>query len=207
MPATVTAWLLTAPSRGRILRAALRSIHASDLPPPRVFTDPGGPPLPPALRIVRAFRALLTAAVKETRAPWILCLEDDIAVHPHIRQHLHRWPPFVSGKIRTFASLYNPSLPCAPRTRPARTWFRAHPGHYFGAQALLIARDFARHALAQWDTVTGMQSRRLATLAARDFPHAPLYIHRPALVQHTGKTSTWGAPPHTAPDFDPAELA
>jgi len=197
--------LLTAPRRGRILRAALRSIARSDLPPPHIFTDPGGPPLPPALRVVRAWRAMLAEAVHTTRSPWLLCLEDDIAVHPRLWQLLHRWPPFRQGRIRTFASLYNPSLPCAPGTRPARHWLRADPRHFFGAQALLIARPFARLALTHWDTVPGMQSHRLAILAARHFPGAPLYVHRPSLVQHTGTASTWGAPRHTAPDFQKDE--
>lgn len=201
MPPSPHLCLLTAPRRGHILRGTLRSIARSDLPRPHIFTDPGGPPLAPALRVVRAFRAMLAEAVKTTRSPWLLCLEDDIAVHPRLWHHLHRWLPFVQGRIRTFASLYNPTLPCAPGSRPARRWFRADPRRFFGAQALLIARPFARLALAEWDTVPGMQSHRLATLAAQHFPRAPLYVHIPSLVQHTGITSTWGAPRHTAPDF------
>lgn len=151
---------------------------------------------------MRAFRALLTAALRATRSPYLLLLEDDIAVHPRIWQRLNEWLPFRRGRIETFASLYNPSLPCAPGTRPARAWLRADPRFLYGAQALLIARPFARHALLKWDTVRGMQSQRLAAISARDFPAAPLYIHRPSLVQHCATTSTWGLPLHTAPDFE-----
>lgn len=197
----VSVWLLTAPHRRAILRRAQRSLAASDLPPPHIFTDPGGPPLPPDQRIVRAFRAMLTAALHHSRAPWLLCLEDDIAVHPRIWAHLHDWLPFRRGRIHTFATLYNPSLPAAPGTRPARHWLRAHPRFLYGAQALLIARPFALHALQHWDSAAGMQSRRLAALSARNFPHAPLYVHRPSLVQHCATVSTWGLALHTAPDF------
>lgn len=200
-PASISLWLLTAPRRARILAGTLRSFQLSDCPPPNVFTDPGGPPMPPLQRMVRAFRALLTAAVEASSAPWLLCCEDDIAVSPRLWQNLHAWPPLRRGRIRTFASLYNPSLPSAPGTRPARTWFRADPRYFMGAQALLIARPFALHALRQWDTVTGGQCVRLAALHACHFPGAPLYVHRPSLVQHTATRSGWGGPLHTAPDF------
>ena len=202
-PSTPSLWLLTAPGRNRILAATLRSLRQSDCPPPRIFTDPGDPGLPAVQRILLAFHAMLTTAVRESDAPWLLCMEDDIAVSRHLLHNLTAWPPLKHGRIRTFASLYNATLPRAPHTRPARTWFRADPRYYFSGQALLIARPFALHALAQWDTVTGMQCRRLAAIAARDFPDAPLYVHRPSLIQHTATTSGWNAPLHTAPDFDP----
>ena len=48
-----------------------------------------------------------------------------------------------------------------------------------------------------------MQSRRLAGLAARDFPAAPIWVHRPSLIQHTATASFWGARLHRAKDFDP----
>ncbi len=175
----MTPFLLTAPGRSRTLRATLRSLAASDLPAPRVFIDPGGPPVRPAERPVRGFRALLTAAVAENTAPWLLCLEDDIALHPRLLHHLTHWLPFRRSRIRTFASLYNPTLPCAPGTRPARRWLRADPRFFYGAQALLIARPFDLHALREWDTVPGMQSQRLAAIATRDFPGTSLYVHTP----------------------------
>ena len=146
---------------------------------------------------------MLTAAVAESAAPWLLCLEDDIAIHPRLLHHLTLWPPFYQGRIRTFASLYNPTLPRAPG-RPGRTWHRADPRFFYGAQALLIARPFALHALKNWHTVIGMQSQRLAALATRDFPDTPIFVHRPSLVQHVATHSSWGLPLHRAADFESA---
>ena len=195
-------WLLTAPGRARILDGTLRNFAQSDCPPPRVFTDPGGPPVPPLQCLVRAFHDMLTAAVAATTTPWLLCCEDDIAVSHHLLHNLSAWPPLRTGRLCTFASLYNPSLPCAPGTRPARTWLRTDPRYFMGAQALVIARPFARQVLEKWDTVAGGQCRRLAALHARHYPRAPLYVHRPSLVQHTATSSGWGGPLHTALDFD-----
>ena len=95
-------WLLTAPGRARILAGTLRSFAQSDCPPPRVFTDPGGPPVPPLQRLVRAFHAMLTAAVAATTTPWLLCCEDDIAVSHHLLHNLSAWPPLRTGSLCTF---------------------------------------------------------------------------------------------------------
>jgi hypothetical protein len=81
----------------------------------------------------------------------------------------------------------------------AATWFHAIPESVQGAQALLLARAFACHALAQWESVTGWEVRRLARLAAHV---GPIHYHRPSLVQHTAATSSWGTGVHRALDFD-----
>ncbi len=127
MHPSIHLWLLTAPGRSRILASTLRSLRQSDCPPPLLFTDAGDRALPAAQRILLAFHAMLTAAVRESDAAWLLCMEDDIAVSRHLLHNITAWPPLNHGRIRTFASLYNATLIRAPRTRPARTWFRADP--------------------------------------------------------------------------------
>ena len=80
--------------------------------------------------------------------------------------------------------------------------FPADPVHFFGAQALLLARPFAAWAVANFARFGGMQSRRLVALAGEFAPGAPLYVHRPSLIEHTATVSAWGTRLHHACNFD-----
>ena len=149
-----------------------------------------------------AWRTLLATAIAgagENRT--LLLLEDDLACARHLRAALRAWPPLRPGALGPFASLYDPGIPARDTAWP--TAGDAPPAGIQGAQALLLRPDFARHALAHWEDMGGhVPSRRLALLAARDFPGQPLYYHRPALLQHTATLSAWGAALHRAPGFD-----
>ena len=142
--------------------------------------------------------------------PLLLC-EDDLAFARHLRAALLAWPPVRERSLVTFGSLYDPGLPAvrpaggftaAHRQRSA-THFAADPVHFFGAQALVLARPFVRWAAAHWEEVGGVQSRRLVVLAQRFAPGAAIPVHRPSLVQHTATHSAWGTRLHHAPQFDP----
>ncbi len=206
----VSLHLLSAPGREAVLAGTLASWAATDWGEtrPRLHLD-AATTGPAHARIPAAWLAMLRAALADAdadHAPHLLLLEDDLAFHPRLRAALLGWPPLHEGRIATLASLYNPGLPRVAGTTPEARAFAAAPLRFTGAQALLLTRPFARHVVAEWESVGGMQSQRLAQLSARDFPAAPLWVHRPSLVQHTATHSAWSAPLHRAPDFNPAWL-
>ena len=194
-------FLLSAAGREPILAETLRCWHAATgAPAPAVYLDPArtGHPL---TRMLAAYRGLLAAALAASAAPHLLLLEDDLDFAPGFLARLAAWPPWQNGALASFATLFNPGLaPLAP-SAGGPSWFIADPARVFGSQALLLARPLAVRAAAAWAELPGHPSQRLAALAAREFPHAPIYAHRPSLIQHTGQVSAWGAPIHRAVDF------
>jgi len=77
-------------------------------------------------------------------------------------------------------------LPAGP------SWFAADPPACFGGQARIFSRECAAFILEKMPG-PGLQHDT----------QAALWVHTPSLVQHTGRTSTWGASFHEAIDFDP----
>jgi hypothetical protein len=63
----------------------------------------------------------------------------------------------------------------------------------------LLSRAFAERAAADWRTLDGFLSQRLAALAAR-LGH-PIHFHVPSVVEHTGQHSAWSGHIHRAVDF------
>jgi hypothetical protein len=178
--------LLTAPGREAILAGTLGSWDDTDWPArPVIHLDRGRADTPAQQRIPAAWGAMLRAALDAGEpGPHLLLCEDDLAFARHLRAALLAWPPLREGRLVTFGSLYDPV-------------------HFFGAQALVLARPFARWAAAHWEEVGGVQSRRLVALAQRFAPGAAIPVHRPSLVQHTAILSSWGTRLHRAPLFDP----
>ncbi len=204
----VSLHLLSAPGREAILAGTLASWAATDWGEtrPRLHFDTATAG-PAHERIPAAWLAMLRAALAADDAPHLLLLEDDLDFAHHLRHALLHWPPLTTGTIATFASLYDPGLPASPPHTAAdahRTYFPAHPRYFFGAQALLLTRPFAAWAVARFAQHGGPQSRRLIALAGEFAPGAPIPVHRPSLIQHTARTSAWGARLHRAPHFDPA---
>lgn len=143
-----------------------------------------------------AFLAL--KAVLESRADYILFLEDDLDFNRHIQHNLQHWEPLRERRA-TLASLYNPGI------REAACDLKTHsrlvdPGSVFGSQAFLISVRAVNHILNHWHEVPGMQDIKMSRLAGR--LGVPLFYHAPSLVQHVGKASLWGARFHQARDFD-----
>jgi hypothetical protein len=62
-----------------------------------------------------------------------------------------------------------------------------------------LSRAFAERAAADWPTLPGFLSQRLAALAAR-LGH-PIRFHLPSRVEHTGQHSAWGGHIQRAVDF------
>ena len=197
--------LLTAPGREAILAGTLASWDAADWGVRPVIHRDEGRAATAAERIPAAWCAMLRAALAAGAGAHLLLLEDDLAFHPRLAARLAAWEPLRAGAVATFASLYNPGIRPLAGARPAFAGcFVADPRAVSGAQALVLARAFGERAVACWADFAGLPtSFRLALLAARDFPGAPLYYHAPSLVQHTATFSAWGAALHRAEDFDP----
>jgi hypothetical protein len=170
---------------------------------------------------------------KMERECWLLLLEDDLDFHPRIGAALAAWDAAREGVMRT---LFDPGLKavggrqkaedrednaerdpqaanspsssayCLPPAACCSRSFAADPRTFLGAQALFIRSWFARHALERWNSVTGMQSQRLAKLHQELPGPMPILVHRPSLVQHlpVDGGSGWGARVQQALDFDPS---
>lgn len=202
--------LLTCAPRAGTCGETLQRWARTDWPvTPRVHWDTAkeDPALPwgsagRAHRLTQAFAAMLRAALLEpgVKQKWFLFLEDDLDFHPRLCALVESWEALRDPHC-LLATLFNPSIRADPRfPAPART-FAAKPTSFLGAQALLVRRTAAAHALAEWEGLTGMTSQRLATLCGNSHP---IWVHRPSLVQHIAKDSSWGARVQTALDFDPA---
>lgn len=176
---------------------------------PRVHLDPvaenEAPPWGTSARgtrLTEAFAGMLRAALAEPGEDqdWLLLLEDDLEFHPHLARHVTRWAALQDERC-WFASLFNSGVRSRSLADVPVHSFAAESLSYLGSQALLLRRGAAQEALARWDSLTGLQCQRLATLFG---PERPLWVHRPSLVQHVAVDSSWGARVKHAVDFDPA---
>jgi hypothetical protein len=153
-------------------------------------------------RLSTIFRGALRKALAAGGAEddWLLFLQDDLEFHPRIGSLVESWPALEDIRCGV-ASLFNPSLQAFHLWGEMERAFAAQPGTFLGAQALLLRRWAAELAAAEWDTVPGMQSQRLARLLGM---LGPIWVHRPSLVQHVAKDSSWGARINRALDYDPS---
>ena len=132
-----------------------------------------------------------------TRAEYVLLLEDDLEFNAHFHHNLQCWAPLRAGAI-TLAGFYNPGHR-ALAADARRHALIVEPTAIYGSQAMLLSRAALKFALRHWDEVAGPPDLKLPRLAAR---LGPIYYHSPSLVQHIGRTSTWGGAFHQAQDFD-----
>ncbi len=156
-------------------------------------------------RLTAAFAKMGRTVLNERgqKDEWLLFLEDDLEFHPRLGSLVRSWEALDDGPC-VLASLFNPSLRAAAIWGTLPRSFAAAPKTFLGAQALLLRRWALGQALAQWDTEEGLTSQRLARLLG---PGGPVWVHRPALVQHVAVDSSWGARVQRALDFDPAWVA
>jgi hypothetical protein len=152
-------------------------------------------------RVVGAFAGMLREVVAEGGPDdeWLLFLEDDLGFHPRIGALVRGWAALRDDTCG-MASLFNPSLAKTLAWGTVARAFAAEPKTFLGAQALLLRRGAIQWALKDWDSISGMQSQRLARIIG---DKGPIWIHRPSLVQHVAENSSWGAHGQRALDFDP----
>ena len=125
-----------------------------------------------------------------------LILEDDLDFNRFLRSSIAQWYPIIDQRLH-FGSLYNPNV---SMIYEGNDYFVAEPSACYGSQAYLLSRNAISTLLREWDQVVGMQDIKITRiLAAAGYA---LYYHKPSLVQHVGKDSSWGGHYHFAPDFD-----
>lgn len=199
--------LLTCARRASTCAETLTRWANTDWPDkPRVHVDPAKEEDAPewgtsarAERITDAFAGMLRAALAEPQPDdrWLLFLEDDLDFHPRIAERVCAWEALTDPHC-SLASLFNPSLRPMPLPSAPPNAFAAEPSSFLGGQALLLRRSAAVRALAEWESLRGMQSQRLATLLGKE---GPIWVHKPSLVQHVAEDSSWGARVQRALDF------
>ncbi len=136
----------------------------------------------------------------QTRADYILLLEDDLEFNRFFYHNLSHWAPLVEGRV-TLGGLYNPNLKLLACDVASQASI-IDPLSIHGSQAFLLSRAAARHLLRHWSEVSGMPDVKMSRLAAN--LKQPIYYHTPSLVQHVGAKSVAGTSFHQAIDYDPA---
>ena len=135
----------------------------------------------------------------DTRADYLLFLEDDLEFNRYIRHNLEHWLPLRRGEI-VLGGLYNPRLQeigCDVKNRSRIVSTQV----VYGSQALIISRPGVKHIIEHWNEARGMGDIRIPRLVGRKGAHA--VYHAPSLVQHVGRKSIIGVGFHRAADFDP----
>ncbi len=185
----LAAYVVTCPERGEILARTLAGLGASDWDAePILIVDDNPRAVTPIARINTTWLKALER-VAAGSAPVALVIEDDVEVNVHVRHNLQRWAPLAAAGIAPFCgTLYN----AAQTTNPHAMW---------GSQGLVISRAVAAFVLRHWKEEANLSDTRIPRLASRV---TTVHVHAPSLVQHVGTASTWGAPFHQAPDFDPS---
>jgi hypothetical protein len=200
MEMKLEAIMISCPERASVRQQTLANLAATDWrEAATVIVDDGSGP-DRIQRIDATWRRALAAAAVST-ADLILLMEDDLDFNRRLRANLADWPRLerVEGKHPFFASLYDPGF-YAVHDRPKDRYAVVDPHGCWGAQALLVSRVLAGYFIAHWDEEWGEPDMRMPRLASR---FVPIYYHRPSLVDHIGRVSTWGGQPHQAIDFDP----
>lgn len=168
----------TCRGREELLAATLASLEAGGWPTPAVVVvrDNEGP-FPDAERtavsIRRTFGRILIMAELLAKADRFLLLEDDLNFLPDFTRR-------VNAITDPIASLYDPE----------KDW---------GAQAFVMSRPVLEQiSRCWWGEVWPVQKDwRLRAICA----HLGHAIPRYPLVQHEGRVSSWGGPPHQSATF------
>jgi len=195
----IEACMITCQERAKLRARTLRNLAATDWGehPVRLQLDDGDSEDRQERQTQASYRALRHGI--ESKADYLLFLEDDLEFNRFIRHNLLSWRLLREGRL-TLAGLYNPGLkPVACDVRTNSMVVGANT--VFGSQALLLSLATAKHILRHWNTVQGMQDIRISRLAGR--LNGPIFYHVPSLVQHVGVKSVWGGTFHQSRDFDP----
>jgi hypothetical protein len=193
------ACMISCAERAPIREDTLRRLSLTDWEADKIFVqvDAHNLSTPNERQTETAFLAL--AKCLDIDATHFLFLEDDLEFNAHLRANLCAWNPIRNGTL-TVGSIYNPRL--RPRACSVKDHFSlCDPLSAFGSQALVISKQALGHIVQRWEEIEGMQDLKITRLAARI--QNPIYFHTPSLVQHIGKTSTWGGGFHQAGDFLP----
>lgn len=194
----ITPCMISCPERAQVRGRTLRNFARTDWDSEPLLQIDSAAGEDRRLNQARNTLEILRRAVEKS-GDFILFLEDDLEFNRHLRHNLEQWRPVRTGEL-TLGGLYNPGLP-TQACDVSRNAYIVSPEAIFGSQALLLSRRLARHLIAHWEEVEGMQDLRISRLAGR--LKEPIYYHFPSLVQHVGKKSVWGGPFHRAVDFDP----
>lgn len=191
--------MISCRARDEIRQRTLNNLADTDWngPTPHLQLDEGFNADPRHSQTQCAFMAL--QAAKRLTSDYYVFLEDDLEFNRHFGHNLHSWEPLRSRRLN-LGSLYNPGVQAYGCDMSARARLVEHTT-VFGSQALVLSAAAVKRALARWHTMKGMQDLRIARLSGAGAE--PAFYHSPSLVQHVGKTSTWGGRFHQAVDFDP----
>ena len=215
----IAAYMLSYPGRAAV-RESVRSFEATDWGAPITVHVHEGTCTYKQESIAEGALSLLRRALAGPGDYFLLC-EDDVLFAPRLRERLEEWAPLRAGVVG-MASLYNIGAMGIADWEGAIVDWEAHrrapdfsgplvmadarrssalvvdAEQAVGAQARLYSRACAAHVLREFRPSAWIQDIAMARLAAQC---APLLYHAPSLVQHTGRTSTWGGPFHEAWDF------
>lgn len=200
----ILALMTSCPERTSLCRATVADLRASDWgrAPKLVFSREVA--VRRAVRIERGAWEALNLA-RRSAAPWLLLLEDDLEFNRSLRYNLDCWWPLAQARPEEpfFGVLCN--LGIRPlRIAGRRAYSIGNPRYAFGCQAILMSRITVDHLVRGWSSMEGGKDERMFGLAAR---LGPLYVHRPSLVQHVGRQSTWCSYFRYALDYQPHWLA
>jgi len=120
----------------------------------------------------------------KTGKPWLLMMEDDILVNPHLRRAIETWQPFVDGTLEAGTFLMAPNK-YRFVTRPlGDRVVEVSPRGYYGGQCLLVRRDIAEMVLREyraWETPICFDTSLPRTLIRH---RKNILLHDPPLVEH-----------------------
>ena len=187
---TFAAFVVTCEERRRVLDETLANLRVTDWgAAPGIQMDDGAAPD----KLARIHATWLKALESVASGPddFALILEDDLEFNRHLRYNLLRWEPLRGrdGNAPFFGTVYNADQRPASWRPTGQAFFVAKPRQLWGAQAIVLSRLTARFCLRHWSEEGGAADLRMPRLASR---WAPVYVHSPSLVQHTGGVSTWG---------------
>jgi len=142
---------------------------------------------------------LALQAALDSKADYVLYLEDDLDFNRHLTHNLFSWER-VQNRQLTLATLYNSGFTEIGWDIPPRA-FAFDSRNMMGAQALLMARSAVEFMLEHWFEGPSPVDLKVGSLAFR--MGRPVLCHTPSLVEHVGKQSVWGGTYHSSRDFDP----
>lgn len=198
-PVTVQAVMISCPQRTKMREQTLASLRASDWGDRAIHVelDPQTCSHPQESQLANAKRALTIGL--ESKADYILFLEDDLEFNIHFWHNLQSWKPVQARSITLASFCRLPGVRQLAADVQAGCWV-ADPRTMYGSQAYLLPPATVHYLLKHWDLESGYQDIRLPRLATR--MGRPILYHSPSLVQHIGRASTWKGKFTCSMDYD-----